>query len=315
MYIAIDGGGTKTEYLLLNVQFEIIERYLGGCVNHDFLPNGWEGTMAELRNGITVLLGRRNLQISEVKDVTAGLSGIDTGLDQQCIERCMAELGIQKFAVCNDGFLSIMAECPDGWGIAYNCGTGVCCAAIDEKNNRMKMAGLDDWSGDAGGGTWIVMEVFRQIYKDLFFRREETSFAKKYMQMLGLKTDADFVDSWSRLKEPSKYPELQKMIIHFLFEQFEAGEEEADLIVNKMLQCASDNIHAVIKGLEFSHSVIPLVLSGSIHTKAANRKYLCSLNERLKKLTDNRLNICIAEKAPVWGAVQWLKNRNNGENY
>ena len=41
MYIAIDGGGTKTEYLLLDKHFQVVDHYLGGCLNHDLLGNGW----------------------------------------------------------------------------------------------------------------------------------------------------------------------------------------------------------------------------------------------------------------------------------
>ena len=41
MYIAIDGGGTKTEYLLLDKYFQVVDHYLGGCLNHDLLGNGW----------------------------------------------------------------------------------------------------------------------------------------------------------------------------------------------------------------------------------------------------------------------------------
>lgn len=29
MYIAIDGGGTKTEYLLLDKHFQVVDHYLG----------------------------------------------------------------------------------------------------------------------------------------------------------------------------------------------------------------------------------------------------------------------------------------------
>ena len=31
MYIAIDGGGTKTEYLLLDKHFQVVDHYLGRC--------------------------------------------------------------------------------------------------------------------------------------------------------------------------------------------------------------------------------------------------------------------------------------------
>ena len=311
MYIAIDGGGTKTEYLLLNEQFEVVKRHLGGCVNHDFLQDGWQGTKQELGSGIHALIDGSQWQIEDIKDVTAGLSGIDTCSDEKRIDECMRELGLQKFAVCNDGFLSVMAECPEGWGIAYNCGTGVCCVAIDEKNNQVKTAGLDEWSGDAGGGNWIVLQVYRQVYRDLFYRRETTVFAEACKRKLGVNTEAEFVDSLSRVRQSSEYPELQKQMIRLFFELFQAGDAEALAIGQKMLRCAADNVEAVMEQLQFSNVPIPLILTGSILTKAANEAYLDRLKEELQNIAGGRLEIMMAQKASVWGAVQWLKSRKH----
>lgn len=311
MYIAIDGGGTKTEYLLLDETFTIVDRYLGQCVNHDFLPDSWEGTRNELQSGMNALLSQRNMKISEIQDVTAGLSGIDTRTDQRHIEECMKKMGVQRFAVSNDGFLAVLAECEGGWGIAYNCGTGVCCAAINEKGHRMCTAGLDDWSGDAGGGNWIVLHIFRQIYKDLFFWKEKTDLTEKYMREFQLETGEDVIDSVSRLKQPMEYPEMQRKVIQMLFEQFENRDEEAVLIINEMLHCAYNNVRAVVTDLKFEHKEIPLILTGSIHTKAANGEYLQRLYGMLQKAADHRLAIRMAEKPPVYGAIQWLKERND----
>lgn len=310
MYIAIDGGGTKTEYLLLDEFFQIKDRFLGKCVNHDFLPDGWEGTGKELKNGIFTLLEKNGLQIEELRDVTAGLSGIDTRIDQQRIETCMKKIGVPDFAVCNDGFLPVMAECRDGWGIAYNCGTGVCCAGIDEKKNRVKTAGLDEWSGDAGGGSWIALHMFRQVYGDLFYQQKETPFAQKYMEKLQLRTKEDFLDSIFQIRYPREYPQVQKQVIQLLFELLEEGDEEANFIADKMLQCAYVNIRAVIEGLDFSEKKIPLVLTGSIHTKAANQEYLRRLYAGLQNMTEHSLSIQMAQRAPVYGAVRWLEERN-----
>ena len=110
-YLAIDGGGTKTEYRLLDGQFRAAERCLGGCVNHDFLPGGWEDTARELRSAIADLLGRRGLQIGDITDTVAGLSGVDSRTDQINIERCLRDIGLTRFLVCNDGFLPVKAEC------------------------------------------------------------------------------------------------------------------------------------------------------------------------------------------------------------
>ena len=56
MYIAIDGGGTKTEYLLLDKHFQVVDHYLGGCLNHDLLGNGWADVSLALKASIDVLL-------------------------------------------------------------------------------------------------------------------------------------------------------------------------------------------------------------------------------------------------------------------
>ncbi|MFS6554732.1 hypothetical protein VPJ68_04405, partial [Parabacteroides distasonis] len=141
--------------------------------NHDLLPDGWEDTARELRSGIGTLLGRRGLQTGDIADVVAGLSGVDSRTDQEQAERCLREIGLKEFLVCNDGFLPVKAEC-GGWGIAYNCGTGVCCAGIGEDGGMVKRAGLDEWSGDAGGGRWIAVHLFRAVYRRCILCGQET---------------------------------------------------------------------------------------------------------------------------------------------
>lgn len=75
MYIAIDGGGTKTEYLLLDKHFQVVDHYLGGCLNHDLLGNGWADVSLALKASIDVLLERNGLTVSDIEAVAAGISG------------------------------------------------------------------------------------------------------------------------------------------------------------------------------------------------------------------------------------------------
>ena len=80
MYIAIDGGGTKTEYLLLDKHFQVVDHYLGGCLNHDLLGNGWADVSLALKASIDVLLERNGLTVSDIEAVAAGISGISCRL-------------------------------------------------------------------------------------------------------------------------------------------------------------------------------------------------------------------------------------------
>lgn len=167
MYIAIDGGGTKTEYLLLDKHFQVVDHYLGGCLNHDLLGNGWADVSLALKASIDVLLERNGLTVSDIEAAAAGISGLDTAGDQQQADACFSSAGISRFLAINDGYLPIAAENPAAWGVSLNCGTGMCCAAIDSSGNRIKLAGMDEWSGDAGGGNWIVMQMYRKVYENL----------------------------------------------------------------------------------------------------------------------------------------------------
>ena len=307
MYLAIDGGGTKTEYLLLDEDFRMLERYFGGCVNHDFLADGWEGTKRELQRGTKAVLDRQHLEISDIKNVAAGLSGVDNGKDQEQMDKIFREIGFERFLVCNDGFLAVWAECPGGVGVAYNCGTAVCCAGVDQAGGMEKTAGFDEWSGDAGGGNWIVQNVFRLVYRSAILDRKETAFTAAYKKRFGLKTEEDILNSWNMLKDPVTYPECSRDAIGLFFEQLEEGEEGAELLARQMIHCAVRNIRAVMQRLTFSEEPVSVILTGSIHTKAANQVYLERLERRMREEIRVPFTLDLASKPPVEGAVRRLK--------
>ena len=198
MYIAIDGGGTKTEYLLLDKHFQVVDHYLGGCLNHDLLGNGWADVSLALKASIDVLLERNGLTVSDIEAVTAGIS---------------------RFLAINDGYLPIAAENPAAWGVSLNCGTGMCCAAIDSSGNRIKLAGMDEWSGDAGGGNWIVIQMYRKVYENLILKDVSTPFVMEYMKVMNLGGKVEFINSWSDLKdgENAECKVVHRKIIRLFF--------------------------------------------------------------------------------------------------
>ena len=99
MYIAIDGGGTKTEYLLLDKYFQVVDHYLGGCLNHDLLGNGWADVSLALKASIDVLLERNGLTVSDIEAAAAGISGLDTARDQQQADACFSSAGISRSSI------------------------------------------------------------------------------------------------------------------------------------------------------------------------------------------------------------------------
>lgn len=288
MYIAIDGGGTKTEYLLLDKHFQVVDHYLGGCLNHDLLGNGWADVSLALKASIDVLLERNGLTVSDIEAVAAGIS---------------------RFLAINDGYLPIAAENPAAWGVSLNCGTGMCCAAIDSSGNRIKLAGMDEWSGDAGGGNWIVMQMYRKVYENLILKDVNTPLVMEYVKAMNLGSKVDFINSWSDLKEGenAECKALHRKIIWLFFELLERSNPEAQALADQMIKCAAYSIDAAVRELHFSGEKIPVYLSGSILTKAASSGYLSMLKKALSCICQGKLEVHMCTKRPVEGAVQLLK--------
>lgn len=309
MYIAIDGGGTKTEYLLLDKHFQVVDHYLGGCLNHDLLGNGWADVSLALKASIDVLLERNGLTVSDIEAVAAGISGLDTAGDQQQADACFSSAGISRFLAINDGYLPIAAENPAAWGVSLNCGTGMCCAAIDSSGNRIKLAGMDEWSGDAGGGNWIVMQMYRKVYENLILKDVNTPLVMEYVKAMNLGSKVDFINSWSDLKEGenAECKALHRKIIWLFFELLERSNPEAQALADQMIKCAAYSIDAAVRELHFSGEKIPVYLSGSILTKAASSGYLSMLKEALSCICQGKLEVHMCTKRPVEGAVQLMK--------
>ena len=119
LFIAIDGGGTKTEFLLFEKSGAIRKRVLLESTN----PNsvGIEKCITTLKRGIDKLL-----ECSPAKAIFAGISGVTTGDRIPVIQKALSEYyGIQTFVDTDGTNLLAMAKDPENAAIVI-CGTGSC---------------------------------------------------------------------------------------------------------------------------------------------------------------------------------------------
>ena len=311
MYIAIDGGGTKTEYLLLDEKFEVVQRVLGGASNHEHVKGGFEGVKQEFARSIARLLAPCQLTIADVRDVVAGLAGADNRGQIAVLEEILRDLGFARAMVCNDGYLPVKTACDGGVGIAYNCGTGVCCTSIDSKGKMTKTGGLEEWAGDAGGGTWILQQVFRCVYDELMLGIGCTQLTPAYMEALSLVPDAPELsppeESLPRLMESS---EAKHRVIASLFACNRAGDAAAMKICEEMISRAVAYIAGAYHAGEFAGEYVCVSLAGSILLKAADEHYLSRFKAAIEEALGVPVKWVKPEHSAAHGAVQWIKERN-----
>lgn len=310
MYIAIDGGGTKTEYLLYDQAFQVVGRFVGGGSNHERLADGFEGVQREFAASTSQLLARCGFSCADVRDVVAGLSGADNSAQVRQLEDVLHRAGFVRVLVCNDGYLPVMAECEGGTGIAYNCGTGVCCTAIDSRGTMIKLGGLDEWSDDAGGGAWLLTQIFRSVYDDAALGLRATAMTAAYAQILGIAPDmlqSMLDESLPRVKEDG---DIQKKLIASFFAAYDRGDAAAAEIGARMIVRAADYIGAAYRRSAFDAQPVQIVLAGSILLKAASETYLSAFRAAVEARMG--YSACWVKPAhtAAHGAAVWLAQRN-----
>lgn len=311
MYIAIDGGGTKTEYLLLDERFEVVERAFGGASNHEHVPGGFEGVRREFKETIGALLARHQLTAADVKDVVAGLSGADNRGQIALLEEILHDMGFARVMVCNDGYLPVKTACEHGVGIAYNCGTGVCCTSIDSDGKMTKTGGLEEWAGDAGGGTWILQQVFRCVYDEVWLGIGHTQLTQAYMDALGLAPDAPELsppeETLPRLLSDSA---AKHCVIASLFACSRQGDASARGICDQMIARGTAYIAGAYHAGRFEGESVSVSLAGSVLLKAADEDYLSRFKAGVEAALPVSVKWTKPEFSAAYGAAQWIRERN-----
>ncbi len=155
IYIAIDGGGTKTDFLLFSVDGEVLDRFqLGGCNPNAYGVAHTERILAE---GIEKMIsgGRR------IVGIFAGISGASAGRNREELYSFLANR--YQYLKCRvEGDIHNVISSVEGSEkcIAVITGTGSVAYGYDgEKLNRV--GGWGYLFDDAGSGFDIGRDLFR----------------------------------------------------------------------------------------------------------------------------------------------------------
>lgn len=144
--LGIDGGGTKTEFLLTDLDGNPIERLILGATNP--VDIGIENTIKVLQEGIRQVCC--NVDLREVS-VYAGLAGGITGNNQETIGQFLKSLSFGAVASGSDVDTALQVCLRGGDGISLIMGTGVVAFAM-ESGQRHRIAGWGYLLDKGGSG-------------------------------------------------------------------------------------------------------------------------------------------------------------------
>jgi len=254
MYIGVDGGGTKTAFILMDKECNILATYQSDTGS--YLAVGIEGVRTTLSQGISYILSSANADISDVNYAFFGLPcyGEDQTMQQTLDLLPATIMDKDKYSCNNDtvcGWAGSLA-CADGINIVAGTGS---ISYGQNKGTSARCGGWGELFGDEGSGYWISREGLNVFTKMADGRLTPGPLHTLLKQHLDLDRDLDLpgivLDQW--LGERRKIAAISTVVceaaragdIHAIDIYNRAGIELAEIVEATRRQAKFDNDETV----------------------------------------------------------------------
>lgn len=294
--IGVDGGGTKTELILLDRSANVIGK--AKCGNTNYQVVGGKNLKEELLNGFSVLINSTNFSTHKIDHIFLGLAGAGRESDQKEITAHFNDTEYAgKISVGSDAIVALAGAFGMTPGIIIISGTGAICFG---KNNEGKIARSGGWGyllGDEGSGYFIGREAIIAALKDFDGRGEKTKLRLVIEQQFHLSSIDQIIPQIYQNKiDRVAIADLAPIV----FDLATKGEFIAEEIIRQTGRELGLLAKAVAQRLHFENDEIKVALIGSIFKQKD-----MLINGISKELYEISWNIEILDPmfAPQYGAA------------
>ena len=181
LLLGIDGGGTKTTFILTDLDGNLISSATLGPSSIDTVEN--EVTYETLSNGVKEVTSKLN--DFEIVSVFAGLGGIISEDDINLVVNMLKNINLlknAKVAANSDIYNAYKAGLINDFGIAIIIGTGIVAFTVDkETSSPIRVGGYTYKEGDYGSSFDVGNRALRLISKVFDCRVESSPLIEEIM--------------------------------------------------------------------------------------------------------------------------------------
>lgn len=188
-FLGIDGGGSKTAFLLVDEYYNEICHIQTGPSNH--LSVGNDAAREAIAHGISQLTEQPNI-------VCAGFAGAGRPESVAFYREVLQSLipGAQVIIIESDAFISSIGAIGIDPGVLLIAGTGSIVIGREKDRSMFRVGGWGPYFGDEGSGFWIGREAVRAALRSLD-SQSPTDFTEQIAMGLGLKSISEVVGAWA----------------------------------------------------------------------------------------------------------------------
>jgi N-acetylglucosamine kinase-like BadF-type ATPase len=292
--IALDGGGSKTDGVALDLDGNVISwmRKPGSSIGSGDIQHSVsivDSLIAELR----AATGNRPLLQTNIY-----LSGLDLPIEETAFSNALQHkewaVGVtgNQVIVGNDMFALLRAGSEEPNAVAVVCGTGINCVGVREDGVHFRFMAWGTISGDFGGGWFLGEQALFHAARAIDGRGPSTLLATSIPTFLGLPDVPSVVEAFhfGRLAS-ARFHTLAPLVL----EASAAGDAVANDIVDRQAEEIVTMAVTALERLELLGQAVPVVLGGGI---------IASGNSRLLHGIENGL----AARAPM-AKIKFVRSR------
>lgn len=162
LYLGVDGGGTKTQVVLINNEKVIIAEAFAGASNP--LRVGIEKAVANIFSAVDKACDVSGKSRGDIVAIECGLAGVRRADLRQVIRNLVVQrFRIKKVEVVTDAEIALYGTTLGKEGLVVIAGTGSVCIGQNAKGKKFSAGGWGPLAGDEGGGAGIARKALQAI--------------------------------------------------------------------------------------------------------------------------------------------------------
>lgn len=289
-FLGIDGGGTKTDFLVLNEDGSTVSRKRIGTISYKHI--GMDNTVLVLRKNIKEVLAG----IEEKTYICLAFPNWGESAENDALfSKRLHEVSSYPVKVVNDSAAGWAGSLGLKEGINLVSGTGSIAYGRNRNGEEARAGGWGEQFSDEGSCYWLGVKALELFSKESDGRVKPGKLLEIFRAYFQLQDDFDIIDIFEeRYKNNrTKIAGLQEQ----LYKAAVGGDEEA----RKLYVYAAEELAAIIKAvyqkLRFQGEISVSYSGGLFYAK---EMILAPLKERL---TASGIHLCTPIYSPVQGAA------------
>lgn len=300
--LGIDGGGTKTHAVLVDLSGKIVATAANGGANWE--RTGIAATQASLQEIVNRALSSAGLTSQDIVAATFALAGIDWESDKELFAPTLSALALPtSTSFINDSIAALFAGSPSGIGCVSIAGTGGKTSGRSASKTLQTM-GMD--LGEGGGAGQLVslaLDYVARIYHGI---EPASSLTQLVLTECGYADETSFFQAVAR-----DGLRLTEDLAPKIFDLATAGDAGAIGIVTAVASQHATDVIAMIDQLGLAGTPVQVIRAGGLHTAACNtfdQTFEKALRSKHPGATTQVLGV-----SPVYGAVVHAAHQHFGK--